>query len=119
MILSMVSGAGVVCAGLWMLWGKRIFGDDAGEGGLAGADRGAEAVAGPRPIRDRFTDPTRLVIGVSLLIAGYHIAAWGTPDDWFGVKVPNDRWWMLACGLPLAVGASLAVDRLERKGSAG
>lgn len=121
MILSMVSGAGVLIAGLWMLWGKRVV--PAGPGG-GGADEheavGDGPAAGARPgrsVRERFSEPTRLVIGVSLLIAGYHLAAWGAPEAWFGVKVPRDRWWILAVGLPGAVLASVGIDRLEQRGA--
>lgn len=117
MILSMMFGAGVLCAGLWILWGRRIL----GEGGGEAEDRADAGDAGPGgpSIRDRFSEPTRLVIGLSLLLAGYHIAAWAAPDAWFGVKVPRERWWMLAAGLAIAIAGSLGIDRMEKKSGEG
>ncbi|MCC6677898.1 MAG: hypothetical protein IT436_12200 [Phycisphaerales bacterium] len=125
MIAAMVSGAGVLCAGLWMLWGRRVYAEDRGPGesGMeeVGAEEAgpAEGMQGGGSFRDRFSEPTRLVIGLSLLLVGYHLAAWGAPDGWFGVKVPRDRWWLLIGGLAIAVMASLALDRLEQKKSRG
>lgn len=113
MIAGMVLGGGILCAGLWILWGRRILGEGGGEA-EDGAEADGAAPGGPS-IRDRFSEPTRLVIGLALLLAGYHIAAWAAPDAWFGVKVPRERWWMLAAGLAIAIAGSLGIDRMERK----
>ena len=57
--------------------------------------------------------PTRLVVGVVLVIAGYHIAAWALPPDVLAVQLRRERWWVWAvCGL-LAVGLSVVLDRME------
>lgn len=58
---------------------------------------------------------TRAAVGLSLMIAGYHAAAWGTPDGWIALKVPLDRWYFVAGGIVVAVGASLAMDRVARR----
>lgn len=115
MILSMVSGAGVMGAGLWMLWGRRVFPEDRVTGPVDGEHEVAEEDPARRSIRDRFAEPTRLAIGVALLLAGYHIAAWGAPETWFGVKVPKERWWMLVLGLAAAIGGSAWMDRMDRR----
>lgn len=117
--MSIVAGAGVLIAGLWMLWGRRPVVDDGD--GEAGSEDAVDGRAGAEPavrgpaLRNRFSEPTRLVIGVSLLLIGYHIAAWGTPDDWLHVKVPRERWWMLVLGIGAALASTVGIDRVEKR----
>lgn len=60
---------------------------------------------------------TRAVIGICALVLGYHIAAWVGPDSWFGLKVPQDRWWILLAVITLSVAGSCFADHLERRES--
>ncbi|MBS0197095.1 MAG: hypothetical protein JSR77_10080 [Planctomycetes bacterium] len=58
---------------------------------------------------------TRLAWGYSLLLMGYHGAAWIGPEKYFGLKVPLERWWILVIGVVLGVVGSWAADWLERR----
>ncbi|GJM19044.1 MAG: hypothetical protein DHS20C14_12570 [Phycisphaeraceae bacterium] len=57
--------------------------------------------------------PTRYAIGISLLLGAYHLVAYALPDTWVPLKVPLDRFWILASALTLAVGVSILIDFLD------
>ena len=57
--------------------------------------------------------PTRTLIGVLLIVVGYHAAAWGCPDDWFPIKIPIRLWWVPAVMASFALAGSLWVDARE------
>lgn len=63
-----------------------------------------------RAWRSRLSDPTRLAIGASSAILGYHLAAWSTPRAWGLLCVPWQFSWLLIAGIILAVVGSLALD---------
>lgn len=118
-IASIAGGLLIAGAGFWVLWawrgGARAHEDaldstsnDAAEDGEPGArSRGAQFLA-------RFSVPTRLVIGLSLLVLGYHVAVWGMPDL-TPLRVPKQWWWVLVAVLTGAVGLSMLIDRVEQK----
>ena len=56
------------------------------------------------------------MLALSIALAGYHAAAWTSPDAWFALKVPVERWWIVALGLGSAIAASLWMDRMDRAG---
>ncbi len=57
---------------------------------------------------------TWIPLGVCLLIGGYHVAAYGSPDPWFPLKVSRSLWWLVPSFMAFALGATYAVDRLVR-----
>jgi len=63
--------------------------------------------------------PTRMACGLSAIVLGYHLGAYVSPDHWFGLKVPLERWWMVVGWAVLMVGGSLLVDRLAERGQKG
>lgn len=67
------------------------------------------------PLIGEVSEPTRLVLGLVLIVVGYHVAAYGLPSGWFRLKVPASNWWMLAIGVALAVAGALLAERLERR----
>ncbi len=101
-VIGVVFGVGIAAAGLWMLAIARPgrFGD--------------HATPVPLPIRGlgEVTRPTGLVLGLSLLGVGYHLLAWSLPEDWIVLRVPIARWPTVVIVAGVAVGASLAIDRL-------
>lgn len=60
-------------------------------------------------------EPTRMVVGASSILMGYHIAAWVLPARWQPLSVPLERWWMVALVVGLAVGGSLWMDRWQAR----
>lgn len=62
--------------------------------------------------------PTRLVLGLSLLLLGYHIAMWSLPAGMRSVSIPPDRWWMLMLGLAAALGGTALAESLEQRDQA-
>ncbi len=58
---------------------------------------------------------TRLVIGFSLMIVGYHAAIWTDPLARIAFGVPIDNWYLLAGGLVLAGGGTLLAERIEAR----
>lgn len=63
----------------------------------------------------RTSVPTRLSLGLSLLVLGYHLAAYSLPTRWLWLRVPADRLWILGLTVVVLVGASLVLDRVEER----
>lgn len=105
--------AGIVAGGICAIAGLIIMKrPDAGRTGAWAARLAALVPFGLlRSSQEGASEPTRLTVGVGLMLLGYHVAAWASPDPWFPVKIPPDRWWMLATGLLLAAGVSVAADK--------
>lgn len=66
-----------------------------------------------------FSLPTRLMIGVSMLFLGYHLAVWALPAGMTNVRVPRDRWWAVVLGVAAAIAGSWFLDRSASEGGAG
>jgi hypothetical protein len=97
-ILGVSAGGALALVSLWLLRGaKRAI--RASDDGLV------EGLSGP----------TRLTLGVTGLLVGYHLAMWSVPALSFGV--PLHLWWVVALGGGLAVAGAVAVDLLERGGA--
>jgi hypothetical protein len=62
---------------------------------------------------------TRLVIGFTLMIVGYHAGVWTDPLARIDFCVPVERWYILAAGLTLAAGGTLLAERMERREGPG
>lgn len=110
MVASIVAGVALVIGGFWVMWARRPSDEDAG-----GSHTTNVGSAGGPARRGRLSVPTRLTIGLAMLIGGYHIAAYGSPDAWFPIKVPREKWWVLAIGAVVVVGGSLGIDQLEKR----
>lgn len=93
-ILGIAAGLVLAGAGLW-LQRRRVDPDE------------------HRPARG-LSNATRAVVGISLMVAGYHVAAYVSPDEWFSLRVPLDRAWLLGVALVIVVGASLLLDARDR-----
>ncbi len=106
-------GIALLAFGLWMLWGGRVSEELANETKENnGASPGFKAKA--RGWRDGLSNPTKTVIGASAVLMGYHVAAWLCPHWWFGLRIPESRWWMLTAGVAVAICGSLLNDRLVK-----
>lgn len=57
--------------------------------------------------------PTRLAVGLSLLVVGYHAAAYSLPTGWLWLRVPVDRLWVMGVALAAVVVGSLFLDGRE------
>jgi hypothetical protein len=119
-VLGGLVGALICGAAGWVLWGRRQDLDReqqaADIAALTRPDHAARTSERLRAWRHRLSEPTRLAIGVSLLLVGYHSAAYLFPDQWLAFRIPESHWWAL-CGIVLAlVGGSVAMDRLEGRG---
>lgn len=89
--------------GLWMVWGGRL------------APVGRDPDASPwRAVRwrDRLTEASRLSIGLASLFVAYHALSYALPHGWLPFRIPPEKWYILAIGVVLLVGGSLAVDRV-------
>lgn len=89
--------------GLWMVWGGRL------------APVGRDPDASPwRAVRwrDRLTEASRLSIGLAALFVAYHALSYALPHGWLPFRIPPEKWYILAIGVVLLVGGSLAVDRV-------
>ena len=104
-VVSVAAGAALIGAGLWMLRASAMPRHSA-EASRALPERGMSFAS-------------RAAVGLSLMFAGYHAAAWGTPEDWIALKVPRERWYLLVGGIALAVGVSLGLDRFDQAGADG
>lgn len=91
-ILGAVCGAAVLIAGLWLLREPK-----------QGTKRAGLSV------------PTRMATALALLVIGYHVAAWSLPDSWTPMKVPLERWWVLAIGGVMMLSSSVVMDRRDEE----
>ncbi len=82
-----------IVGGVLLLWGRRNDPDDP----------------------HRLSEPARLVIGLSLVLVGYHAASYSLPQGWLALRVPPDRLWLLGAGVVVAIGLTLLSDRLDAK----
>lgn len=64
-------------------------------------------------IRHALTTPTILAAGVSCLIFGYHLIAWGLPAHWSPMKIDGAWWWTVPLVGGVLVAASRAIDRMD------
>lgn len=97
------AGGAVVLLGLWVIaWRKTLW-------------QVLRRVPGRHdPENQGQIAPTRLVLGVVLLFAGYHIAAWALPPDVLSVQLNRSLWWLWAgLGIVTILG-SMWIDRLDR-----
>ena len=89
-MVGVVVGAAVLVAGLWLLREPK-----------EGTKRAGLSV------------PTRMALALALLVLGYHIAAWSLPDHWTPIKLPIERWWILAIGGVMMLSSSVVMDRRD------
>ncbi len=89
-ILGAAMGAIVLIAGLWLL-------------------REPKQGTG----RARLSVPTRMALALALMVLGYHVAAWSLPDSWTPIKLPIERWWVLAIVGVLMLSSSVVMDRRD------
>ncbi len=112
-ILAICAGALVLLAGGWMLFGLRPKKPrtDADSGLSLNAQ---QVPSGPRAFR--MSESTRIAFSLLLIIAGYHLIVWQFHQNWVGVQLRREWWWMwVLIGLGLAL-LSHAMDRMEERG---
>ena len=100
-VLAIAAGATLVGGGLWLMRASVM-------------PRYGAAAEDALPARG-MSFASRAAVGLSLMFAGSHVAAWATPEDWIALKLPRERWYLLVGGIVTAVGVSLALDRAETK----
>ena len=106
-IAALVAGGGLACAGLWLLWGRRVVG--------VRSPKVLDEPVAPLGEEVRLSvSPGRLVAGMCLVLVGYHVAAYGSPASWFPLQIPADRWWVLVLVVVLALAGTAASEWLER-----
>lgn len=109
--LMLVIGAGLATAALTALWGPRI----AARRDPRANDARSRAVEPQTRTPLGMTEPTRLSVGIVLLVWAYHMVVWALPAAW-GVNfaIPVHLWpWVLGGGVVWA-GGSLLMDARER-----
>jgi len=103
-ILGIVAGCLLGVAGLWMLRNaKRTIHEPGSQESSSDTDESPEL---------GLSIPTRLAIGITIMIVGYHLIAWSVPRPMYGV--PIGRWWMVLGIGVLVVGGAFFADRVER-----
>jgi hypothetical protein len=65
--------------------------------------------------RGGHTSASRLTAGVCLMVLGYHIGAWSVPLGSSMLRVPPDRWWVVAGVVAVALGCAGLADLIERR----
>ena len=116
----------IVACGLWLVWGDRVSGKDSeGFGNQRGRNYGLFMVQGLLPPmvqrfsifmlawREQATNATKLTVGISALLLGYHIAAWWSPSHWLPLRFPVDNWYLVVGGLTFACVASVLMDKRQ------
>lgn len=110
--LGVMAGAVVAAAGLFVMRFTRTRGScqDSPEGGAEGSEAGLLGW-----LLGQTSVPTRLSLGVCLMVLGYHLASYALPTGWLWLRVPPDRLWILGVAVVGLVGGSLILDRLEER----
>jgi hypothetical protein len=72
-------------------------------------------MGGANAWRDRLTEATRLTLGLCGLFVGYHLVSYVSPSTWLGLRVPPERWWLLAGGVALAILGTFGTDKVVEK----
>lgn len=105
----LVAGLVLAGGGLYALRFSRTRG--AGSGGEPEESRTGvlESMLG------RTSVSTRAAIGLSLLVLGYHLAAYALPTGWLWLKVPAERLWILGLVIAVVVGGSIVLDRVDER----
>jgi len=68
---------------------------------------------------DGLTNPTTLVVALSLLLLGYHLLAWNLPEHWMPLRMPSSLWPLLVGGVGIAIAGALLADSLEGRREGG
>lgn len=89
-----ILGGTVFIFGAWLVWGGR--GTQPSPTGLWHA---------------RLTSISRTVLGLCIMLLGYHAASWASPGHWLPFRVPPERWYLVVGGAMVAIVASLWADR--------
>lgn len=105
------AGLAVAAPGVWLL----IYRPEPSEEPSPPEVRGSGFVERLTQARSRMSAATRTVVGLCFVLLGYHLAAWAGPEVVFQLRIPPERWWLLACGIVLAVLGSMGADRLEHR----
>jgi hypothetical protein len=63
------------------------------------------------PVPPGLSHPSRLAIGLCLLLLGYHVMAYALPAGWLSLRIPVDRLWILGVASGCLVTLSLATER--------
>lgn len=135
------AGCALVVGGLWLLRGRRmdhvarvkaeqeraekqaaehaaqlgsLHASGVAQSELVQAVQSSANPSAPRMLRP-MSEPTRLVVGIGLLLVGYHALAYALPASWLPLRVPIDRLWMLGAGVVCAAAISAAMDRLTEQ----
>lgn len=93
-ILGWSAGALLLALGLWAMGGRKDLQDT-------------------EKMR-RLSPASRAVLGLVLMFAGYHVAAYVSPDKWLSLRVPRERAWIMGLVMLVGVGASLLMDWKQR-----
>ena len=114
-----VPALALIVVGVWLTRGRR---DDIEEQrrirrlqALAGKEGPGGVLAGFQAWKLTLREPTRMVVGASSILMGYHIGAWVMPARWQPLSVPLERWWIVVLIVVLAVGGSLLMDRWQAR----
>lgn len=95
----MVAGGALIGLGLWPLAISR---------GLHGAQT-------TLPLLGRVSRATLFIAGLSFMAMGYHLIAWSLPSGWLRLRIPTDRWWLLAAAPGIALPLSMLMDAADRR----
>lgn len=76
----------------------------------AAAEPGARSATEPAAAEARVSPATWLVLGVALVLGGYHLVAWALTPRVAMLAVPEDLWWAVVAGLGLLVALSRLLD---------
>ncbi|GAB4384759.1 MAG: hypothetical protein Kow0022_08330 [Phycisphaerales bacterium] len=110
--LGVMAGAVVAAAGLFVMRYSRTRGSfqDSPEGEADGCRAGLLGW-----LLGRTSVPTRLSLGLCLMVLGYHLASYALPTGWLWLRVPPGRLWILGVVVVVLVGGSLILDRVEER----
>ena len=91
-----IVGGVIFIFGAWLVWGGQRTPPTATD-----------------PWHARLSRISRAVLGLCVMLLGYHAASWASPDHWLPFRVPLEHWYLLIGGVVVAVGGSLLADHRQ------
>lgn len=102
-VLIYTAAAALVALGAWFVWAGRR------------ADPDIPASTRLGRWKQSLSLPTRAAVGLSIMLLGYHGAAWISPWPDRLLMVPREYWWVVVVALLVVVSLALLADRMEAR----
>ncbi len=116
----MTSGVVLLSAGIWSLARLRRGDSHASSPLPDSADTPSAPDVRPTPPEPgprspEWSTPSRVAVGIALMLVGYHLVVWVMPATATNLQVPRSVWWVVPLTCVILVTLSRALDMFEAR----